>query len=765
MPQASDLCFRSICGDKTYEVILSACDSDSVSDIITKVKSTTKLGLDPRPCKVVLTLSTGQTIHPLMKVKQLTDQLQSLPREASRALTVIDTYDEAACVTILIQKKPRFDSRVIRKYRRIQEFVDLLKFSGFHEYADEILCDPSVYEIYQKQTIDDWKRDFRIPELSELFYNLLHETTFDPENYRLQFPFFLPGPESYMPLLEREDVLIKVNRIASRLPNEPLSVFTPIAIISSKGMGKTFFLKLFALQRLKDQYQIKAVEEAKNCGRIISFDFKRQKVTISSPRKALNFIKRFLIFYLCLNFQGTYVDGIYFERVPFDCITRKKSSQFSEWLNLSVDKMIEEYMRLTNIAFKVDCKIPPVFLFDEIQEVKKSLSILLSSVSQEYKPICICTGLDHGGIDTNPVGFRPLLLGLTPLVNCSHIFWDILLRSRARDTKIYAALQDQDTINMLIYASCKVPGLILIAFNLWYNLKLAEVEMKNPEDILRKFQRIVSRVYPKMRKMLTRYSVSDISHILLSCAVRFGVENDSDFLPGTNITWRSLITKSVIFPYSNYSYVIPFSLIWETSERIKNAAIQHDIENFCRELVPGLELTKMFPSYDRVNKLELKDQETEFEYLFAASLAVKYYLLCKYFIPMYRKPDNSFFKFESICYLGEDKSRTCADRHLADLEVNFSKGSFHQAHHEMLLPAKSGIFLVLSSFGEFPEGVLEARMAGGYEAVIVLCLDKSEFLNSIDEINKNAIVVLDCTGIFNGINVAIYQSAMKAAST
>jgi hypothetical protein len=788
MSQVFDIRFRRVCGEQTFEVIVSVCDSDSVSDIITKVKATTKLGFDSQPCKVVLTFSTGQTIHPMMKVRQLTDQMGRLP-EPSRTLTVITTYNEAA-IEISVQKKPKFDSRVITKYRRIQEFVDLLKSSGFQEYADEVLLDPSVYEIYRKQTTEDWIRDFKIPELSELFYNLLHETTFDPENYRVQFPFFLPGPELYMPLLDRKDVLIKVNKIASRLPNEPLSVFTPIAITSSKGTGKTFFMKMFALQRFKDNYKIKTVEEAKNCGRIISFDFKRQKVTIRSPRKALSFIKRLLIFYLCLNFQGTYVDGIYFETIPFDCITRKKSIQFSEWFNLSLDSMIEEYMRLTNIAFKVDCKIPPIFLFDEIQELKKSLSILLSSMSQEYKPICICSGLDHGGIDKHPAGFRPLLLGLTPLVNCSHIFWDILLRgrNRSRDTNIDAS-QDQETINMLIFASCKVPRLTLIAFNLWYTLKSAKVVMK-PEDVMRRFRRKVSRAYPKMSQMLTRYSVSDISHILLSCAVRFGVESDSDFVPGTNITWRSLIKKSMIFSYSDFSYVLPFSLIWKTSEKIENAAIQKEIENVCKERVPGLELTKLFPTYDRVNSLQLKDQETEFEYLFAASLAVKYYLLFKYFIPRYREHGNSFFKFESICYLGEEKSQTSAEKHLASLEVDFSKGLLiHQAsagktvfppavifnalsapaHQKLLLPTKSGIISVQSSVEEFlpSQEVFEARMAGGSDTLIVLCLDKSsvDVLGSIDEKRNNLFVELDCTGVFNGINVAIYQSAIKAAST
>ena len=73
--------------------------------------------------------------------------------------------------------------------------------------------------------------------------------------------------------------------------------------------------------------------------------------------------------------------------------------------------MIEEYIRLTNIAFKADSSTPLVFLLDEVQHLGKltdrqstfssqeryhtQLSLLLTQLAVPQSPVCIATGTDN----------------------------------------------------------------------------------------------------------------------------------------------------------------------------------------------------------------------------------------------------------------------------------------------------------------------------------------------------------------------------------
>ena len=71
---------------------------------------------------------------------------------------------------------------------------------------------------------------------------------------------------------------------------------------------------------------------------------------------------------MCRLFDRSEVDGIHFQQAEFNSITDFIGNQieFNEWkrncLQFGVDPMIDEYIRLTNIAFKANCMVPPVFL-------------------------------------------------------------------------------------------------------------------------------------------------------------------------------------------------------------------------------------------------------------------------------------------------------------------------------------------------------------------------------------------------------------------
>ena len=129
-----------------------------------------------------------------------------------------------------------------------------------------------------------------------------------------------------------------------------------------------------------------------------------------------------MIFYLCRIFQGTQVDGINFQEIMlFKNLESFVGKQLKfrlwlvKWLQSSSEKMMEEYIRLTNIAFGTANDAPPVFLLDEVQflrnttdiisgfgEVKPNmhtrLSLLLTQLAGKLKPVCICTGTNSGNI-------------------------------------------------------------------------------------------------------------------------------------------------------------------------------------------------------------------------------------------------------------------------------------------------------------------------------------------------------------------------------
>ena len=270
-----------------------------------------------------------------------------------------------------------------------------------------------------------------------------------PTSYDVQFPFFESNGDSYLPLLGRDDVVCSINNITLPDPNNRLSrrqKYWPIIISTSRGMGKTFLLKMIGMQKVKEELQNVLIQEALSCGRIISFDFAKNATAIQSLDDVKSFFPRLMIYFLCLLFDGTQVDGINFEAIEFDLIPVYGGihPELNVWLktclNYRSDRMMDEYIRLTNIAFSVPShtnrsKAPPVFLLDEIQTICHStsirskrnsdgsdkmhtfLSLLLTQLAGKHNPICICTGTNDGDIIaiTEISVIIPQVLSLTPL--------------------------------------------------------------------------------------------------------------------------------------------------------------------------------------------------------------------------------------------------------------------------------------------------------------------------------------------------------------
>jgi GTPase SAR1 family protein len=135
-------------------------------------------------------------------------------------------------------------------------------------------------------------------------------------------------------------------------------MFVPTIIIGPKGTGKTCLLQTIAAQVLPDNLKCNIFREVAKHGKVISFDFAKNVL--------MKFLIHLMIFYLCFIFKNSEVDDIEFDDQVYPEI-KSSNVTFLEWQERrykeSVDAMIEEYIRLTNIAFVINSKEPPIFLF------------------------------------------------------------------------------------------------------------------------------------------------------------------------------------------------------------------------------------------------------------------------------------------------------------------------------------------------------------------------------------------------------------------
>jgi hypothetical protein len=182
-------------------------------------------------------------------------------------------------------------------------------------------------------------------------------------------------------------------------------------------------------------------------------------------------------------------------------------------------------------------------------------------------------------------------------------------------------------IQSLIFASYQIPRLLCIAFMVWIHFQNSATN-RNKHQVLQKFQETAALYYYELFELSESLTISDLSHLLLCCGVRFSVTNIRNIVPGTSISWKSLIEKSVIFPAPDGSYQVPFQLIWKGSDSTSNKLIgkRLDIERYCRELVPGLVLTDLFLTFDHLVEVVGNDWIFALVKVLFSSMAVKRYL-------------------------------------------------------------------------------------------------------------------------------------------
>ncbi|KAJ3338798.1 hypothetical protein HDU83_007910 [Entophlyctis luteolus] len=438
--------------------------------------------------------------------------------------------------------------------------------------------------------------------------------TFDPTSYRLEFPFFVsPDSDEHLTLLGRDEVVRRINQVIDN--RSEWAKYMPLIISTSRGMGKTFLLKMIGSQRLQQELKNPTFVEAASFGRVLSFDFGKNPTAVTGVAEASSFPKRLMVYYLCRMFRDTVVDGIHFQECEFEQITFLVARQpkFKNWLskiwNLSTADVIDEYVRLTNNAFGVSCKTPPVFLLDEIQllsgrtnivskvglqglQYHTYLSLLLTQLANSRKPVCICAGTSDGNLlrITEYTTMVPEILSLTTLSakNEYHTYWaQMTTFASSKLARPLGMEGDETLIHALVYASYHIPRLLLFAHQTWASLRASGTY--NHEFFIQSFKTEAVKFYPEMADIWLSYSTDDLAHIVLACSVRHVVQIDSN-VPGTQIPWSTLIRGALVFPFLDGCYVFPYGIVWNAKATSSGRASKKAVEDRCRALVPNLEI-------------------------------------------------------------------------------------------------------------------------------------------------------------------------------
>lgn len=560
--------------------------------------------------------------------------------------------------------------------------------------------------------------------------------SFDPSKYSLEFPFFeTKESDNHIEILGRDDVIKKINSIIDGRLNK--DKYWPIIISTSRGMGKTFLLKKFGMQRIKDDLKTEIIGDAIATGRILSFDFAKRSDAIQNEDDVYTFFPRLMVFFLCRMFAGTQVDGIRFERIEFKLVNlpsnRRRHPSFEEWLlkvaDFETKEMIDEYIRLTNIAFRTACDAPPVFLLDEIQklcrpttvessfnsdgisQMHSQLSLLLTELAGERKPVCICTGTNSGKIISivERSAILPQVLSLTPLLDEYGEFWEQLTNYSNRCNSQVEMDSDEELINALVCASYRIPRLLFIAHSVWFDLRQRGT-VTNLNFYTQQFEQKAIIYYREMVEILNEFTIEEMAHILLACGVHWIVDDEASTVPGTKIPWATLIQKSLVFPYGDGCYIFPFSLVWRAATSTDTLDKIENIEKKCEELVPNLDVKDLYLTYDILCSWGLLKLGVGFETLFASGLAVKYYLRST------SEGRKGYFRFPDIYDIPRSDSPTEYNI-MNNYEVDFSQGislptqevfadttglglavvhnkNIHNAHHDVILPARTSLGMV-----------------------------------------------------------------------
>ena len=188
---------------------------------------------------------------------------------------------------------------------------------------------------------------------------------FDPLKFKPEYKYIEVHISKYLKrygskaLIGRDDLIAKINNV---IAERNVGKYRPIIISTSRGMGKSALMAAVGLQHVKKELENELIRDALDSGRVITFDFSLAWKRMRKEADIYHFFTNLMINELCRMFQDRMVDGILFRNMHNDVYGERFEGELKEWYlkvsGLSVDLMMDEYIRLTNIAFGVDCNAP-----------------------------------------------------------------------------------------------------------------------------------------------------------------------------------------------------------------------------------------------------------------------------------------------------------------------------------------------------------------------------------------------------------------------
>jgi len=417
------------------------------------------------------------------------------------------------------------------------------------------------------------------------------------------------------------------------------------------------------------------------------------------------------------------------------------------------------------------------------------LSLLLTELAGKHRPICICTGTNNGDIIsiTEMSAIIPQVLSLTPLVNDYWEYWTEMT-DYFNDTRSDPIQMDDDEelINCLVYASYQIPRLLFVAHQVWFRLR--QSSRQNREYFIQNYEEEAIKYYREMGTVLTRFTVEQLSRIILCCSVHWSVRNVSSCVPGTDIQWSSLIQQSLIFPYLDNCYLFPFTLVWSEGPTVSPNAqsalndIKSQVEKYCNQAVRNLNIKELFPSFDFICSCDLYHFGICYESLFVSSLAVKYYVR-----RLSNTSSNTLVPFWDLYDFGGAESKVSQSL-LAKFQLDLSEGIFypsteafvnqnlplavihnrnHQdAHHDIILPTNLGCIpvSVKASFDYVTGKMNEQRLVSKTSSTNVIQLIWL-YLGSLNKEERQAnVAFLNGSGVCSGLSIDMFILVKKLKS-
>eukprot|EP01124_Arcella_intermedia_P023270 TRINITY_DN3654_c0_g2_i3.p1 TRINITY_DN3654_c0_g2~~TRINITY_DN3654_c0_g2_i3.p1 ORF type:complete len:627 (+),score=103.37 TRINITY_DN3654_c0_g2_i3:227-2107(+) len=474
--------------------------------------------------------------------------------------------------------------------------------------------------------------------------------------------------------------------------------YEPIIISTSRGMGKTFFMKKLVKGDLSNigTEPIKMIQDAYKLGRVATMEASHMDQFLVNTELINKFWQMTIIFNLTYIFDETRVDGINFENRSISsilaCLTTA-TTPLEKWikqvLNSSVDNACKEMIRLTNIAFhQQDLTTRPVFLIDNVQYLAKQTDIQstkpglnhtkLSCIINQlisYRVLAIFAGTTSGNIElvAEYSNFVPIYIHLSRLntKNAYTMYCKLCERKNNLNNLVtpITPLEKKDPIFVaLTYESYRIPRLLKIVYGVLYEGQLKQFDS---HFILEKAFHDARYYYKDALSQILEFSVEDCAKILLFCSVNYKLTN---YIPTTTIRIEDLQNKALIFPYLDDSYVVPVmfwvglneNMLRDLKSSPKILEKWNEVMKKIETMIPGIDLNNLFISSGKWWNVayDIYSLGSIWEKLFATSLVVKYYLA-----RINRQIDD--IDFLDIYYLTESAQ---AYKTMLKTKVNFLKG-------------------------------------------------------------------------------------------